>query len=260
MIQASVGFHCPECAHTGAQRVTKGPRAAFRPIATQVLIGLNLVGFAWGVAVGGSLGRLGSEALAEGGLFAAARRIEPDGTSTILGVDQGEWWRMVSSAFLHSGLLHLAMNMAALWILGSQLERVLGPARFVSVYVASLFAGSFGVLLVDPNAPTVGASGAVFGLMGLAVVIQRASGINPWASGIGGLILINVIITFTIPAISIGGHIGGLIGGLIAGGFTVEAMRRRLPLAVSLVAMAVLSVAFAAGGIWAASQWADPIF
>ncbi len=260
MAQASVGFHCPECTSTGAQRVVRGPAVGFRPLATQVLFGLNLLGFLWGVVVGGSLGRLGGDALGDGALFAAARRVESGGRETLLGVDQGEWWRMVSSAFLHSGLLHIAMNMAALWILGSQLERVLGPARFVGVYVVSMFAGAFGVLLVDPNAPTVGASGAVFGLMGVAVMIQRAAGIDPWSSGVGGLIVINVIITFTIPAISIGGHIGGLIGGLIAGGFIVEAIRRRLPLGVSLGVMAGLAVAFAAGGIWAATLWADPIF
>jgi membrane associated rhomboid family serine protease len=260
MTQASVGFHCPECVKRGSQRVIKAPQLAFRPLATQVLIGLNLVGFVWGVAVGRSAGRLGSEALADGALFSAARRIDPNGTTTLLGVDQGEWWRLVSSAFLHSGLLHLGMNMAALWILGSQLERALGPARFVSVYVVSMFAGAFGVLLLDPNTFTVGASGAVFGLMGVAVMIQRAAGINPWASGIGGLILINVIITFAIPAISIGGHVGGLAGGLIAGGFTVEAIRRRLSLTTSLAFMVVLAAAFAAGGIWAATMWSDPIF
>ena len=260
MTQASVGFHCPECAKTDSQHVVRGPGLAFRPVATQVLLGLNLAGFLWGVAVGGSVGRLGGDALSDGALFAAARRLEPDGQFIWIGVDQGEWWRLVSSAFLHSGLLHLGMNMAALWILGSQLERVLGSSRFVGVYVVSMFAGSFGVLLVDPLAPTVGASGAVFGLMGLAVIIQRAAGINPWASGVGGLILINVVITFAIPAISIGGHIGGLIGGAVAGGFTVGAIRKRLPLGVSLGVMAVLAVTFATGGLWAATLWTDPIF
>ena len=260
MTQASVGFHCPECTRTGAQRVVRGPGVAFRPIATQILIGLNLLGFVWGVAVGGSVGRLGRDALADGSLFASAREISPDGQVSLLGVDQGEWWRLVSSAFLHSGLLHLAMNMAALWILGSQLERVLGSARFVGVYVVSLFAGSFGVMIVDPNAFTVGASGAVFGLMGLALMIQRAVGIDPWASGVGGLIVVNIIITFTIPAISIGGHIGGLVGGVIAGGFTVEATRRNLSVGSSLAVLGVLALAFAAGGIWAASLWADPLF
>jgi membrane associated rhomboid family serine protease len=255
MTQASVGFHCPECVKRGSQRVIKAPQLAFRPLATQVLIGLNVVGFVWGVAVGRSTGRLGTEALADGSLFSALQW-----NGALLGVDQGEWWRMVSSAFLHSGLLHLGMNMAALWILGSQLERALGPARFVAVYVVSMFAGAFGVLLLDPNTPTVGASGAVFGLMGVAVMIQRAAGINPWASGIGGLILINVVITFAIPAVSIGGHVGGLVGGLIAGGFMIEAIRRRFPLTASLAFMVVLAAAFAAGGIWAATMYRNPIF
>lgn len=260
MIQASVGFHCPECAKTGSQSVVRGPGSAFRPLATKVLIGLNLAGFLWGTAISGTPLQLSTEALADGGLIAAAARQDSAGQLVPFGVDQGEWWRLVTSGFLHNGLFHLGMNMALLWILGSQLERVLGPFRFVGVYVVALFAGSFGALIVEPRALTVGASGAVYGLMGVAVMVQRTAGVNPWASGIGGLIAINLFITFLVPAISVGGHIGGLLGGVIAGGFTVEAIRRRFPLGVSMAVLGLLALGFAVAGIWAATLWTDPIF
>lgn len=256
MTQASVGFHCPECAREGSQRVLTGAALQFRPVVTQVLIALSVVGFVWGAAVGGELLGLGTKAVADGGLFAV--KVDPS-TGGFVGVDEGDWWRIVTHGFLHAGLLHIGLNMAALWILGSQLERVLGRVRFAGVYFVSLLAGAFGILLVDPNAATVGASGAVFGLMGAALMVQRAAGIDPWASGVGGLILVNLLITFTVPFISIGGHVGGLIGGVIVGGFTVEGIRRRWPLAVSVVVMVALAALFSAGSLWAASRWLDPV-
>ena len=105
------------------------------------------------------------------------------------------------------------------------LEPSLGHARFVALYFASLLAGSFGALLLDPNAVTVGASGAVFGLMGAAFVLQRARGIDPMQSGIGPLILINLVLGFVIPNVSVGGHIGGLVGGVLCA-FAMERLGR----------------------------------
>ena len=127
-----------------------------------------------------------------------------------------EYWRLVTAGFLHAGLLHIGFNMYILYWLGTMLEPALGRVRFVALYFASLLAGSLGALLLSPNAVTVGASGAVFGLMGAAFVIQRARGIDPMQSGIGPLILLNLGLTFVIPGISIGGHIGGLVGGVLA--------------------------------------------
>jgi membrane associated rhomboid family serine protease len=162
----------------------------------------------------------------------------------------GEWWRIVTSGFLHAGLMHLLFNMLALYNLGRILEPTIGRVRFAVLYATSLLAGSFGVLILSPDALTVGASGAVFGLMGALVAAQRATGVDPWSSGVGGLIGINLLITFTIPGISIGGHVGGLVGGLVAGWVLVDAgpqafRQRWAPTAL----VAVLGAAAFAGGI-----------
>ena len=130
----------------------------------------------------------------------------------------GEYWRLVTGAFLHDGILHIAFNMYILYWLGTMLEPVMGHVRFTALYFASLLAGSFGAILAKPHSLTVGASGAVFGLMAAAFVFQRARGIDPWRSGLGPVILLNLALPFVFPGlnISIGGHVGGLIGGAIA--------------------------------------------
>jgi membrane associated rhomboid family serine protease len=222
MRQASVGFHCPDCTKTGKQKVVRGA-AAFggvvtRPVVTQVLIAMNVAVFALAMTSGGSLqssGRLGTDF----GLIGSGRL----NNGTLIGVSHGEWYRIITSGFLHAGPIHLAFNMYALYILGTMLEGALGPYRFAALYVAALIAGSFGVLLVEPNGLTVGASGAVFGIMGASVLAQRLRGIDPFASGLGSLLVINLIFTFAIPGISIGGHIGGLIGGFVAGWILLDA-------------------------------------
>lgn len=134
-----------------------------------------------------------------------------------IGVAEGEWWRLVSGAFLHSGPIHLGMNMLLLWFLSQELEPALGRLNFALLYVVSLLGGSLGVMVIDPGVPTVGASGAVFGLMGALIVLQLRARQNPWKSGIGGLVLINLVLTFTIPGISLGGHVGGLLAGAAVG-------------------------------------------
>ena len=207
MSTASVGFHCPECAKTGKQKVytrANWSDALHRPLVARILIGLNVAVFVIGLVVdaGRPLDDLGSFRL-DGGLFAAAVRA-------------GEWWRIITAGFMHVNLIHLLFNMLALWNLSSVLESALGRDRFVAVYVTSLLTGSLGVLVVSPDSLTVGASGAVFGLMGALVVAQRVRGIDPWSSGIGMVIGINLLITFTLPNISIGGHLGGLAGGLLS--------------------------------------------
>src|SRR6185436_423432 len=109
-----------------------------------------------------------------------------------------------------------ALNMYILYWLGQMIEPALGHLRFTALYFASLIAGSFGALLLSPDRLTVGASGAVFGLMGAAFVMQHARGINPWQSGLGPVILFNLAFSFIVPNISIGGHLGGLVGGALA--------------------------------------------
>ena len=128
----------------------------------------------------------------------------------LIGVAEGEWSRLLTGGFLHAGLLHLLVNMFLLWMLGRQLESAHGLVRYSGLYMGSLLAGSFGVMLHDPQALTVGASGAVFGLMAAAIVHQVRRGISPWGTGLGGLLLVNVVFTFGRPGISIGGQLGGL--------------------------------------------------
>lgn len=137
--------------------------------------------------------------------------------------------------------------MFMLWVLGSMLEPSMGRWPFLATYFMSLIAGSLGVLILDPNIVTVGASGAVFGLMGAAIVGQRANGISPWQTGIGGLLVINLAITFLVPGISIGGHVGGLLGGMVAG-FILLVLRRSLPSEAVAVGMCVALTAAMAFG------------
>ena len=256
MHTASVGFHCPACAAQGRQQVhTMATLHASRdPILTKVLIGLNVVAFL-AVANGGQLYRDGL--LIGGGVFLDAG---------FIGVDAGEWWRLVSGGFLHANLMHIGFNMFLLWLLGSELEPFLGRLRFGLLYVTSLLAGSFGVMLLDPGVPTVGASGAVFGLMGAMVVAQRALGINPWQSGIAGLVALNLVITFAVRSISIGGHVGGLIGGALVALLLIELPRRvnlgdrRTSVMATSLMVAALAVGFVVGSLWAAGNWVDPPF
>ena len=142
-------------------------------------------------------------------------------------VSSGEWWRLITNGFLHANVLHIGSNMLALFFIGRGLEPVLGALRLGLIYFVSLAAGSLGVIVLDPNSLSIGASGAIFGLMGAYVVLARDRGISVMQSGIGPVILLNLAITFTIPGISKGGHIGGLIGGAAIGWVVVEFAKRR---------------------------------
>lgn len=259
MVPASVGFHCPSCASTGRPKEVR-PGFATDPIATKVLIGLNVAAFLLLVVTSGAPAQVlrggGGPLVQDFGLIGHAPYLLP---GIPFGVADGEWWRLVTGGFLHGGVLHLGFNMLVLWLIGSQIERSFGWPRYVALYVASLFAGALGVMLLDPTAMTVGASGAIFGLMGAAVALQRADGMNWWSSGIGTLIVVNLLITFTVPGISIGGHLGGLIGGFVTGAAMV-AVDRRLRSTPAAIGVALgLTVVFVVGSLWAASQWQDPV-
>jgi membrane associated rhomboid family serine protease len=175
-------------------------------------------------------------------------------------VARGAWWRLLTSGFLHSGLLHLAFNMVALVAFGPVLEREVGRLGFAATYFTSLVAGSFGALLLSPGAVTLGASGAIFGVLGAILVGQRVAGVNVRASGILALIVINLVITVATPGISIGGHIGGLAGGCLA---SMLVFNRRLSargpmprLPGTLACMGLGAILFAAS-VWLA---ANPIW
>jgi membrane associated rhomboid family serine protease len=206
MTATPVGMRCPDCAGQ-KQRVHTLRSMHADPTVTYVLIAINVLMFlaagAGGSWITGSGGG-GSRVFADFALYGPA-------------VDLGQdYWRLITSGFLHSGILHIGFNMYILYWLGTMLEPSLGHARFLALYLTSLVSGSFGALLLSPDAVTVGASGAVFGLMGAAFVMQRARGMDPMQSGIGPIILLNLAISFIIPNISIGGHLGGLVGGALA--------------------------------------------
>lgn len=222
MTPTPVGMRCPECVSQRTRmidvRQSSYPRMLDVAPVTFVLIALNLLAFAAELVSGGAGGGVSSHisgSVLERGVFAGPQ------------VAAGEWWRIVSSGFLHLGLLHVGMNMLLLYLLGQLLEPAIGSVRFAAIYASSLVAGSLGSLLIQPNVAAAGASGAVFGLMGAALVASRSRGINPWESGIGGLIVLNLLITFAVPGIAKGGHIGGLAGGLVVGWLLIELDERR---------------------------------
>jgi len=260
MTPASVGFQCPECIKGAAKNA---PVLRFRelrsgrPVVTEVLIALNVLGLVAVVATGGSLFNGGGEASERGLLIGSGGigELSPLGfVVRPVGVAYGEWWRIITGGFLHAGILHLGMNMLLLYMLGSQLEPLLGRARFLSLYIACLVGGAFGVLLVSPQSATVGASGAVFGLMGAAVIAQRRAGIDIWRNGIGGLVVINLLLTFAVPGISVGGHVGGLVAGVLVGAlvFVLDSWVRS-PWAGTVACVAV-TAALWGGCLWAAAR------
>jgi membrane associated rhomboid family serine protease len=208
MTATPVGMRCPDCSRQKTPVRTMRNVYA-QPTVTYVLIGICVLMYFGTFASGGDT----SSVYIDLGTIGFGRTIEGP-----IGVAEGEYWRLVSGAFLHDGILHIAFNMYILYWLGTMLEPVLGHVRFSAIYFASLLAGSFGAIAANPNALTVGASGAVFGLMSAAFVFQRARGIDPWRSGLGPVILLNLALPFVFPGlnISIGGHIGGLVGGAIA--------------------------------------------
>ena len=234
MKTASVGFHCPECTRTGKQKVytRANLQVLNRPVVTQVLVAINVLVYLVGLS-GGSLTSTGGRFFVDGALFGPL-------------VAAGEWWRVITAGFLHANLIHLGFNMLLLYQLGAILEPAMGRLRFTAVYFTSLLTGSFGVLLLSPNSPTVGASGAVFGLMGAMFVAQRARGIDPFASGIGGIIIINLVLTFSMRGISIGGHVGGLIGGLVCAWLLFE-LGKVMGSTKSLAAVVAIGAAAFAG-------------
>lgn len=219
LVQASVGSHCIDCAK--AARPDVATRAKYwnarqHTLITYMVMAVNILVFvANAVASPGSLQNSRTKLHCGFGLNGAAltERLECGGT--VYGPD--EWYRLVTYGFLHYGIIHLALNMLLLYQLGQLLERSLGRVNFTLLYVAGLLGGSFGVLLLEGNSLTAGASGAVFGLLAAAAVGFQRQGVNIMSTGIGTTLLVNLVLTFTIRNISIGGHIGGAVAGAICG-------------------------------------------
>lgn len=223
MRPAAVGFHCPECVAEAARtvrtpRTLGGGAVPSRPgLVTMVLIGLNVIAFLPFV-VGGAIGQ---QEYAWGTMLGSSRGFE--GIGEVPGVAQGAYWRLVSSAFLHAGILHIAFNMYALVLFGPMLERLLGWARFLALYVTCAVSGSvMAYWFSGPFTPTLGASGAVFGLFGAALVLLHKRGQD--VSFLLLLLGFNVVLSFR-PGISWQGHLGGLVAGLLIGAVVAYAPR-----------------------------------
>ncbi|MFL5844830.1 MAG: rhomboid family intramembrane serine protease [Solirubrobacteraceae bacterium] len=244
MTPTAVGMRCPECAQQTTKVKTIGSMNA-EPRVTFALIAINVILF---LASGqfGVQGGNGSRLYYDLALFGPSIDI------------QHEYWRLITGGFLHAGFLHIGFNMYLLYILGQMLESTMGSVRFGLLYFAALLAGSAGALVVTPDAVTVGASGAVFGLMGATFLEMRHRGMDPMAGGafgsIGGLILINLVFSFAISGISIGGHIGGLIGGGLVALAYQQAGRLRQPALAYAGAVAVAAVAAVIGIVAAGSS------
>lgn len=236
MVPASVGVQCVDCVREGARvtRTAEGPyggrRSADPRLTSLVLISINLAVFVAVLLTGGGYGRLANvlsisplgQCLVDDatgryypGVTAAQCAALPD-AYWAAGVVDGAYWQLLTSAFTHAEILHIAANMIALFFLGPPLEQVLGRARFLAVYLISALAGSAAVMwLAAPDSSALGASGAIFGLMGALFLIARKSGGNyqlvlTWLG-------INVVLTVVGGAgISWQGHLGGLLGGLAA--------------------------------------------
>jgi membrane associated rhomboid family serine protease len=236
MTSTPVGMRCPECARQGASRMRTMRSMSDEPTLTYILIGINVL-----AGIGSLLG---------GGAGADSSSLTADGGVSSHFIADGEYYRLVTAGFIHAGPFHLLFNMLALWILGSMVEPALGQWRFGLIYFVSLLCGSFGALLLSPDELTVGASGAVFGLMAAAAVLARNRGFSLMESGLGIWIGLNLLITFTIPNISIGGHLGGLIGGGITALLLVELRDRvRMPEYVPALLCVAIGAAAIVGSI-----------
>ena len=209
MTIAPVGIRCPE--HSGkaqgVQRMTRGvQRASFEGAGakvTKLLIGINVAVYIAELAQGGGVYGVDSTIYQKGVLYAPF-------------IADGDYWRLITAAFLHYGPFHLLLNMLGLYWFGSLLERRIGSGRFLLLYLVSGLAGSAGALVVSPTNPTVGASGAIFGILGAGLVLEQQRDYVFGGSALG-IIIANLVLTFAWSGnISVGGHVGGLIGGAAA--------------------------------------------
>ena len=240
MTPTPVGMRCPECSRerTQVKTIRSLPQ---KPTATQALIALNVLVFiaevGTGVPLGGVSSGTGGTVFSHGDLLGSA-------------ISTGhEYWRLLSSGFLHDGILHIAFNMFFLYVAGSMLEPAIGTVNFLAVYFVSLLAGSFGALLFQPHIPTVGASTACFGVLGALIVVAHARRISIWQSGLGLTLLINVVFSLSVKDVSIGGHLGGFVAGVITGALIVQLGERRRMEGAALLGCALVALVSVAGAI-----------
>lgn len=245
MTPASVGFHCPECLREGrasTRASTRAPRGG----------GLHSAGRRWGpvtltlIAVNVAMFVITAAAeAAQGG-----NPLDNQNSTLFLRlaqvpflVDAGQWWRVVTAAFLHFGPIHLLLNMLALLIFGSELERQMGRWRFLGLYVVSLLGGAVTIQLFAPvNALTAGASTAIYGLLGGLGVLMIVT--KQDLRGLITLLAINIVISL-LPGVSLVGHLGGLVAGALVTGLMILTRRRRAAQLTAVAALGVLLFALA---------------
>jgi membrane associated rhomboid family serine protease len=247
MTPTSVGMRCPECSRDRT-KVRTVRSASSTPVVTRALIVINAIVFLAETAAGAPLGGGGGGSIWYHGVLFGPALTAHNFPAPFPYSGTHEYWRIVTAGFLHDGLFHILVNMLSLYWVGMVLEPAVGRVNFAAIYIASLLAGSFGALLFQPGQPTVGASGAIFGIFGALILVAYHRGIPIWQSGLGFVLVINLLFSVTFAGISIGGHLGGLVAGLICGEMAVQwTERRRLP-ALALAgygAVAVASVALA---------------
>src|SRR5919205_1497709 len=261
MTMAPVGIRCPE--HSGrpqgVQRMTRGvQRATYEgrgAKVTKALLAINVAVYVAELAQGANVNGIGGSIYTNGVLIALART----GPDHLIGVAEGQYWRLITAAFLHYGPFHLLMNMLALWWFGSLLEQRIGSGKFLLLYLVAGLAGSAGALVASPGTPTVGASGAIFGILGAGLVLERQRDYVFGGSALG-IIVINLVLTISIPNISIGAHIGGLIGGaacaLAMTRFGRVGAAYGRPGLAGIAAMIVVGIASIAVAYWKAKGYA----
>ncbi|MBS1879371.1 MAG: rhomboid family intramembrane serine protease [Actinobacteria bacterium] len=243
MTPTPVGMRCPECSRQRT-RVVRNPHGSASGFwanpATFTLIAINVVVYLIEVAGGsGGINNPSGKIVLDYGLFGPF-------------VAEGEWYRLVTAGFLHASIFHIGFNMLLLFLLGRLLEPALGTPRFLVLYFASLLAGSLGVMIIDPNGLTLGASGAVFGLFSSGFILARERGLNELAGQLAFLIVINLVFSFTGSNISVGGHLGGLVGGVICALVIVAGGRGKLgrkPRNVELLLMGLVGAVSAVAAI-----------
>jgi membrane associated rhomboid family serine protease len=242
MTPTPVGMRCPECMsqRTRVVRNPTGTPSGFGAYpATVILIAINVIVYLIEVAHGsGGLGEQGVQTIYDlGGLFGPAVS------------EGGQWWRIITSGFVHVSIFHIGFNMLLLYFMGRLLEPAIGWLRFTVLYFACLIAGSFVALWFSPDTVSAGASGAIFGVLGATFVIARGRQLEAIAGQIGFLILFNLVFTFADSGISVGAHVGGLVAGVLCGLLIVAGDRgrygrvsRRNRLAIEVGAMAAIGI------------------
>ena len=267
MTPTSVGMRCPDCAgeRTKVRRLQgRGAAATYaRPMSpydprtwsiTQLLVVINVLVFLWEVSGGVSLGgdSIGGFAYTHGvllGLPLTGHNPYPPPFS-----GSHEYWRLLTSGFLHASIIHIGFNMLSLYFVGRSLEPAIGKLYFAAVYFTGLLCGSFGALLFTPDAPTLGASGAIFAVFGALIMVARARRIPLWQSGLLPILIFNFVYTLTVAGVSLGGHLGGCLSGFVTGYLVTEYGEKRDRRAIVIGGCLLIAVASVIGSLLVAGD------